>query len=453
MKRIVTRMVRTHRISKETPAPVPLVGDPVAVSRRSDLELERRERQLFSLHELARGLPDLGIEALMRWVVERAVSALDAHTGSLFLRERGTDTLRMMASLGLARDVSESVTLLVGERIAGRVAATKQPILINADPRQHPLLRDEGDIDRRPEVASALCVPLMGPRNGESLGVLCVSRHAPATPFTDSDLRILSLFANHAGAAIAHDQMVSDLTREAEDRRQLELKVAHSAHLAQMGQFAATVAHELRNPLGAIKGAAQFVKSETTDRPDLGDFLSIVIEEADGLGRMTTDLLEFARPGEPTVGPIDLNVLIQCEVDLLRPELSRLGVTELTVRLVDFPAVSSLDPSRISRALRNVLLNAAQSVGQVSNSVGEGWVGIDLVRDGDFWVVSIQDNGPGIPETVLPRIFEPFFTTKARGSGLGLAQMRNDVEAHGGTVVASNRPGGGASFRISLPGH
>lgn len=429
------------------------VGDPGSVSRRSDLELERRERQLFSLHELARGLPDLGIDALMRWVVERAVSALDAHTGSLFLRERGTDTLRMQASLGLARDVSESVTLLVGERIAGRVAATRQPILINADPRQHPLLRDEGDIDRRPEVASALCAPLMGPRNGESLGVLCVSRHAPAIPFTESDLRILSLFANHAGAAIAHDQMVSDLTREAEERRQLELKVAHSAHLAQMGQFAATVAHELRNPLGAIKGAAQFVKSETTDRPDLADFLSIVIEEADGLGRMTTDLLEFARPGEPTVGPVDLNVLIRSEVDLLRPELSRCGVTDLNISLANCPAISSLDPSRISRALRNILLNAAQSVGQVSNSVGEGWVGLDLQWEGDSWVVTIQDNGPGIPETVLPRIFEPFFTTKARGTGLGLAQMRKDVEAHGGTVVASNRPGGGAAFRISLPGH
>jgi two-component system sensor histidine kinase HydH len=428
-------------------------GDSRTGSRRHDLELERRERQLFSLHELIRGLPDLGLDALKRWVVERAVSALDAHTGSLFLRERGTETLRLEASLGLPRDISESVTLLVGERIAGRVAATRQPILLNADPRQHPMLRDESDIDRRPEVASALCAPLLGPRNGESLGVLCVSRHAPAAPFTEADLRILSLFASHAGAAIAHDQMVDDLTKEADERNRLELKVAHSEHLAQMGQFAATVAHELRNPLGAIKGAAQFLVSETADRPDLQDFLNIVIEEVDGLGRMTTDLLEFARPGEPSVDRVDLAALLHGELELLRPELARLGVTDLQVAVPDTEAWVSVDAPRIARGLRNLLLNAAQSVAQVSNSLGEGWVSVSIRREDDNWVLQIQDNGVGIPESVLPRIFEPFFTTKAKGTGLGLAQVKKDVEAHSGTIVASNRASGGALLRISLPAH
>lgn len=444
-------MVRTHRPQSESPVPRPAADEQQALHRRADLELERRERQLFSLHELARGLPDLGLDALMRWVVERAVSALDAHTGSLFLRERGTDMLRMEASLGLPRDVSESVTLLVGERIAGRVAATRQPILINADPRQHPLLRDEGDIDRRPEVASALCAPLLGPRNGEALGVLCVSRHAPASPFSETDLRILSLFASHAGAAIAHDQMVGDLTRQAEERTTLEREVARSAHLAQMGQFAATVAHELRNPLGAIKGAAQFLVAETQDRPDLIDFLNIVVEEVDGLGSLTTDLLEFARPADPVLIAADLNALVRSEFEWSRPEMARTGVTETTLDLPDSPAMAHIDSARLSRALRNLLINASQAVATVANTLGEGTVRISLRQKASHWEIAIDDNGPGIPDNVLPRIFEPFFTTKARGTGLGLSQVRKDIEGHGGSIHAERSHLGGARFRIVLP--
>ena len=223
------------------------------------VELERRERQLAALYELWRAAPHAELERLLKHVTERVVAALDAHTGSVFLRERGTDVLRMVASVGLPADVSQSVTLLVGERIAGRVAETRQPILVNRDPHSHPMLA-ENDIDKRPEVESALCAPLLGITN-EALGVLCVSRHAPATQYTDSDLRVFALFAAQAGAVIAQRQTIDDLTQAAKDQAKLEREMERSKALASMGQFAATIAHELRNPLGSIKGAAQFYSS------------------------------------------------------------------------------------------------------------------------------------------------------------------------------------------------
>ncbi len=201
------RSARAHR------APV------VSTTTRSQagIELERRERQLAALYELWRAAPQLEMERLLQLVAQRVTLAMDAHTCSVLLRERGTDVLRLVASVGLPSDVADSVTLLVGERIAGRVAATCQPILVNRDPNSHPLLAiavDEGDIRKRPEVESALCAPLLGVTEG-ALGVLCLSRHAPAVAYSESDLRVFSLFAAQAGAVIAQRQTIDDLTKAA----------------------------------------------------------------------------------------------------------------------------------------------------------------------------------------------------------------------------------------------
>ena len=193
-------------------------------------ENERRERQLWTLYELWRAIPqNVELNRLLQMIVERVTSAMDAHTCSLMTRERGGDTLRVVASVGLPQDVAESVTLMVGERIAGRVAATGQPILVNKDPNNHPLLQGplgrevSEPIKARPEVESAVCAPLVG-SDGLVLGVLCLSRHAPAVPFNDGDLRVFSLFASQAGSVIAQARM-----RDKLHQRQREL-----ASLAQV---------------------------------------------------------------------------------------------------------------------------------------------------------------------------------------------------------------------------
>ena len=411
-------------------------------------ELERRERQLAALYELWRSATHTELGRLLKNVTERAVAALDAHAGSVFLRERGTDVLRMVASVGLASDVSDSVTLLMGERIAGRVAKTQQPILVNRDPHTHPLLA-EGHIAKRPEVESALCAPLLGIAE-EALGVLCVSRHAPAQQYTESDLRVFSLFAAQAGAVIAQRQTIEDLTRAAKDQAKLEREMERSRALAAMGQFAATIAHELRNPLGSIKGAAQYLLQDTSDET-MQDFLNIVVEEVDGLGKLTTDLLEFARPILPTLKCTDLVGLVQSEVSFLRQELACLGCSEVRESYAGGAAWVRADAGQLGRALRNVLLNAAQALASVGNTRVDSCITVSLTAEGESWRLSVEDNGPGLPGDVIERLWEPFFTTKARGTGLGLAQVRKTIEAQGGTIVAENVATGGARFSLCLP--
>ncbi len=432
-------------------------------------DFERRERQISALYELWRAAPLTEEKRLLQMIADRAVAVMDAHTCTLMQRERNGDTLRVAASVGLPADVAESITLLVGERIAGRVAATGQPILVNKDPRSHPLLARDADgnaptdINTRPEVESALCAPLVA-HDGAVVGVLCLSRFAPGAAFTEGDLRLFSLFAAQAGSVIAQTRTVEDLTRAGREAAEMERTLERSAGLAALGQLAATVAHELRNPLSSIKGAAQYLLKECADgncgdaNPTLTDFLQIVVEEAEGLSHLTTDLLEFARPPAPTRTRRDLYEIIRAEVAFLRGELTTLGVS--TVREAyhaNEPAPVHVDASQIGQALRNLLLNAAQAVASGNGSAvdGEGAVTVELTQTADekFYALTITDNGPGIPSGLRDKLWEPFFTTKARGTGLGLAQVRRVVESHGGTVSAGDAPGGatGARFTILLP--
>ncbi len=409
-------------------------------------ESQRRERQIGALHDLWLAIPFAEPSRLYRMLTERVISAMEGHTCSLLLRTRGTDVLRLTASVGLSSDVDESVTLLVGERIAGRVAANRQPILVQKDPNAHPALKKQGEgtIEARPEVESAMCAPLLD-LSGEAIGVLCVSRHAPAIPFRDGDLRMFSLFAAQLGAVIAQRQNAEDLTRAAQEQ-------ARSAHLASLGQLAAMVAHELRNPLSSIKGAAQFLLQENQERDDtLKDFLNIVVEEADSLGNLTTELLEFARPTPPMRTEGDLGKLVRDEAAFLKEELARMGAVTLDIQMPRTPMPCLIDPVQIGGAVRNLLLNAAQAISSVGNSRIDGRITVRLSHSDDFLELFIEDNGPGLPDSIKDRLFEPFFTTRAKGTGLGLAQVKRTVELHNGDVTAENTGDGGARFVLRLP--
>jgi signal transduction histidine kinase len=461
------KAVLQHEDSSE-PAAVPALTSRAA-HRRALAATERRERQVAALYELWRGVPDTDPSRLLQRIAERVTAAMDGHTCSLLLRERGGDTLRVAASVGLSQDVADSVTLVVGERIAGRVAASGQPVLINKDPNDHPLLTREGErpigISVRPEVESALCAPLIG-MDGEINGVLCLSRFSPAEAFTEADLRIFGLFAAQAGAAIAHARTVEDLTRSAQEAAAMEREMARTANLTALGQLAATVAHELRNPLSSIKGAAQFLLRECDGLPEqksgmLHDFLTIVVDEVDGLGRLTTDLLEFARPTPPRREKRPLEDIVRAEVAFLRPELEAMGVSYVReAYLCSQSPFADVDAEQIGRALRNLLLNAAQAavaIRHVGAPPSEIAVTLheELVagqRGQIRYALTVEDSGGGVPSEMRARLWEPFFTTKARGTGLGLAQVRQVAVAHGGAVaVADSTNLGGARFTIYLP--
>ena len=383
---------------------------------------------MTSLEELWRTVPYIEMEHLCPLIIDRATSALEAHTASLFLRERGTNMLRLTASVGLSDDVHEHVMITIGEGIAGRVAQSGQSALIQNNPAEHPLMQGGVlKVSHRIEVQSAICVPLIAINDGTVLGVLSVSRRVPSEPFTDADKRILSLFATIVSATFGQTLVLDDVRRLANEQAALQRSVARSEQLACIGRLAATVAHEVRNPLGAIKGSAQHLLSVTKDREDCQEFLTIVVEESDSLAKMTTDLLEFSTADPIDRDVFDLRKMLDDEASFLLQDESfrnRVGI----LRFLDAPCIVCSDRTRVIRGIRNLLRNAAQAAITSCVHHAAPTILIRLQKDHQMVCIVIEDNGPGIPEELRKKVFEPFFTTKARGTGLGLSQVKQDFD-------------------------
>jgi len=422
-----------------------------AIAKQDTPGFARLRRQMTALEELWRTVPYIEMSHLCPLVIDRAVTALEAHTGSLFLRDRGTDLMRLTASVGLSSEVNQSMTIIIGDGIAGRVAESRQPVLMHKDPDAHPLMQGrKSRIKQRTEIESAICVPLLAVNDGKVLGVLSVSRRVPSQPFIDDDMRVLSLFASIVGATFGQTMVLDDVRRMASEQVEMQRKVARSEQLAGIGRLAATVAHEVRNPLGAIKGSAQHLMSVTHDRSDCQEFLGIVIEEADGLAQMTTDLLDFSKSDPLQQDAFDLVTILSDEVKLLSqdPVFKNKVSTDFTGLTSQ---VITSDKARVGRAVRNILRNAAQAACLACVHHGEPQVDVMVEKTLDGITVHIGDNGPGIPVELRERIFEPFYTTKSRGTGLGLAQVRQDLDILGIRMEVGISQYSGAEITLLFP--
>jgi two-component system sensor histidine kinase HydH len=222
-------------------------------------------------------------------------------------------------------------------------------------------------------------------------------------------------------------------------------RLVQSEKLAALGQLATAIAHEVRNPLGVIRSAAQGV-SETlgADDDDGRRSCSFILAEIDRLNNVISSLLAFARPLRLAPRQVPVGELFDSALLLARDDLAARGLRVSRVEAADVPSVRA-DPDLFSQVLLGLLANAAD----VTARGGEVFLearGVDGAVE-----VAVADTGPGVPADLRARVFEPFFTTRERGTGLGLAVARQIVEAHGGRIEVGDRPGGGARFAIRLP--
>ena len=225
-------------------------------------------------------------------------------------------------------------------------------------------------------------------------------------------------------------------------RKRSEKLLQEQAALARLGEMAAVVAHEVKNPIAGIRGALQVISSrmppEQRDRAVMGD----IITRLDGLNNVVEDLLVFARPRELRTEPVDLSALLSNTVDLIRRDPI---FSAIDVRIEGASGLVQADPAQLQLVLQNVLINAAQAMngrGRVTVAIG--------VADGHC-CVSIADAGPGMSPEVREHAFEPFFTTKSRGTGLGLPLARRIIGAHGGDIQIDTPSTGGTVITLLLP--
>jgi signal transduction histidine kinase len=263
----------------------------------------------------------------------------------------------------------------------------------------------------------------------------------------------LSRIHDDDGRMVGATLFFKDLTRV----EQIEERERLRDRLAALGEMAAAIAHEVKNPLASIEVMAGVMKRQLTDRADALETLDDIIKEAKMANAIVVEVLEFVRPIQLQVERAALDEVIKDSITLAEGKRRRGAVTIDTDLGEDVPELLA-DPHQLRQLFSNLLANAFEALG------GEGHVDIrGALLPGDDEpagavdpqppqvVVEVKDNGPGISAEDLERIFSPFFTTKPQGTGLGLAIVRKVVDAHDGHIDAVSAPGRGATFRVTLP--
>lgn len=291
----------------------------------------------------------------------------------------------------------------------------------------------------------------------ELVGLLCVADDRVKDAFTPEEVTLLETVAAQMGVAIANSRIYDRMKER--DR------------LAALGSMAAGLAHEVKNPLGAIKGAAQLLEEVTTDGaptndPTVKEFLGIILEETDRLNRVVGSFLDYARPHAGNPVPLDINGAVRRSVQILNSQKS--DDVELRLELAEPLPRASIDPEKLRQVLMNLVQNAIQAMngrGRVTIATSSrraprsAWItsppsgnsGRLPPDDAEVVEISVADTGPGISQKVLKNLFVPFFTTKEQGTGLGLAISQSIVQNAGGSIQVQSQQGSGTKFTITLP--
>lgn len=250
----------------------------------------------------------------------------------------------------------------------------------------------------------------------------------------------------------SHDQLKAQVARLRSELSEKNRLLERKNRLAALGEMAAGLAHEIRNPLGGIQLYAGLLVQDLCDRPES---LAVVRKITTGVKRLeglVSQVLQFTREVRPSVRPCDLAEIVSDAIEMAEPKAQAAGVS----LRVEGPLTLAVrvDPVLIGQAVLNLLLNAIEAQeASCGNEVAIAYAAAPPDADARQFTLVVRDRGPGIPAEVIDRIFNPFFTTKDHGTGLGLAIVHRIVEAHDGTIAATNNAddaGGGARFEIRV---
>lgn len=247
----------------------------------------------------------------------------------------------------------------------------------------------------------------------------------------------------HQQAALRLEESYRILSAQADQILEIEEQLRRTDRLSTLGELSAGLAHEIRNPLGSIRGTAEILKDGVDPDDPRHEFAQILIKEVDRLNRVLEDFLRFARQAPLERGLFDLNAVVRDVLDLTRRQAERHDIS-VVIKLAELPQLAG-DGGQIRQALLNLVLNALQAM-----SAGGQLTVTTRLADG-LAEVAVADTGPGIPPGEESLIFKTFVTTRPDGTGLGLPISQRIVASHGGQISVTSVPGEGATFTVTLP--
>ncbi len=406
--------------------------------------LDRRELlERLALYELSRSIfSTLDPGDLYGKIVRAGVDALRGDDASLMLLDENRD-LYVAHSTWVEGASMAGAPVVIGERVAGRVALEPEPVVINDDVANDP--RFTGVRPLRPVKAAIVCPLTM---RGELLGVLNVNRVNIDTKYSERERQSALILSSLAALALANARLHKELRVRLQQVHDTQEEVIQSEKMVALGNLLSGVAHELNNPLCAVLGYAQLLQQESLDGK-LRKGIEVIVREAGRAAKIINDLLRVSRREKPEKRPLGLSGVLLKTLERKAYDLKSSRVEVVTRLEPDLPLVFG-DFHQLQLVFGNLITNAQQAM---FDHRGQGTLTIRGEHRNGKVILSFADDGHGISEENVRRVFDPFFTTKAvgKGVGLGLSVCFAIVRDHGGAIRVSSEPGRGAVFTVEIP--
>jgi signal transduction histidine kinase len=397
-----------------------------------------------ALIETSRDLSSsLDIDAVLSSIARHARELVRADAVAIATIDGEDQSAEVRVVLGARTQDFSGLSIPSGRGLGGQVLETGEPML-TADYARDTRFAHDAWLDRlmREEgINSLLAVPIPSPRGVVGL-ILAGSPRVGS--FTPEDLDSLSQMARQAAIAMENARLYDSLKRSHEALSAAQDELVRQTRMAAIGQIAAAVAHEIRNPLSALSTCVQLLRRDLPAGSEDAELIQIIQTESRRLNEIVSDFLTFGRPRPPRWEAVAMADVIQEAIALLQrdPRCSPAIAFDLMFDPT-LPTVAA-DRDQLHQVFWNLCLNAVQAMGP------EGKLRVETWQADGRAVIRIEDTGPGIPAAVRSRIFDPFYTTKAGGVGLGLAIVRRIVEDHGGDIAVEPSQERGTCFTLTV---
>jgi signal transduction histidine kinase len=373
-------------------------------------------------------------------VVHVALAELRADRTSLLLWDGASDHLTVAAAAGTPIVDRDGLAAPLEGSAVGWVVRRCEALLVDADSASaslsHDLLRHDG-------VRQGAYVPVIG--QGRVLGVLAAARQQPA-PFALVERDLLGLLASQVAIAIERVGMRAAIVGDGGERQQSAQRLAQTEKLAGMGRLAASIAHEINNPLQAIQNSLHLLANRSLPDEKRARYFGMAQEQVERLVSLVQRMLNVYQPAREGMRPTAIHPLLEQVLRMSAEQMERGGVVVERDWAEGLPRVVGI-ASHLKQVFQNLTLNAIEAMPRGGRLVVRTHAADD---GGGVVLIEFSDNGPGIPASALHAIFEPFYTTKNDGTGLGLAISYSIVEQHGGALSVQSS-GARTTFRVTLP--
>ena len=397
---------------------------------------------------------EIVLEKLINTLMRTAIEHAGAERGVLIL-PRG-DEYRIEAEVTTSSGKVEvhlrqaNVTAAdLPESVFRYVLRTKESVLLHDASAESPFSGD--DYIRERHARSVLCLPIL--KQTRLLGVLYLENKLTVDAFTPARMAVLKLLASEAAISMENARLYRDLAEGADAMREMHMELAHANRLATMGQLAASIAHEVNQPIGAARNnahaALRFLARDPPELAEVTEALECVVTDTYRAGDIIGRIRDQVRKVPPRKESVDLDDAIGNVIALVRGELSKNCVTLHTQLAEGLPPVRG-DRVQLQQVMLNLILNAIEAMVGVDAEARTLLISTESSPSQDL-LVTVCDTGPGIAPEHRERVFESFYTTKSGGLGIGLSLCRSIIDAHGGKLWADAHPPRGASFRFTLP--